>query len=1058
MNFYRITLTLFLLLFFFSCSLGQENKYVRITEAGKGKVDTRVDNMGYWKKMIKLGYVEPDPVVPIPEAVYTGTDVQLDGMTFINSPDVPVASTSSTQSENSIFVDPADSQSIMNSNNSTTNPATGLYGADYLLSEDGGQSWGGSIQGAGGSNQGDPVSLIGLNGHRFIGFIFNSGQGIARSTDGGSTWTQVQVAPSVGGSFLDKNHLWIDNSPSSPYEGNLYCAWTNFYGTNDGNIELSRSTDDGLTWSTPINISSALGSGSFNQGVNIHTGPDGDVYAAWAVYDNGANDESSIGFAKSSNGGTNFGAAYRIISNIRGIRTTTVYKNHRVNSFPSMAVDISGGPYDGNIYVVWANVGVPGVNTGADVDVYMIRSTDNGTTWGSPVRVNQDPSGLGKKHYFSWITCDPVTGELSVIFYDDRNVSSSQCEVYVATSSDGGSTWEDFKVSDVAFTPSPIPELASGYFGDYLGISARDGFVYPVWTDNRNGSAQTWVSPFELSDIPYPAFTASNTLPCLNDTVLFSDQSLRGPTSWNWSITPASGYSFVNGTNAASQNPQVKFTGYGDYTVSLIVANSNGSDTLTRSDYISVNEVNPDFYATPTKIVINNSTIFYDNSSCNISSYLWNFGDGASPATATTPGPHTVTYSTLGFKTITLTLNGIATETKTDYIEVGPEVFNMSSTTITTCSGIFYDSQGPSGNYLDNESFTMTFYPADTSKLLQFVFTSFSLESHASCGYDGLRIYDGTSTNSTLLGTWCGTNSPGTVLATNSDGALTFDFYSDVSVTSTGWSAEISCAAAPPPSYCTAGASACDEYIASMSFNEINNASGCTNRYEDYTSLTAVLSPDSSYQITIVNGNLGYSDDQCGIWIDWNKDYDFLDANETIAVTGTPGVGPYTAAVAVPADAVHGATRLRARIMWTGTLSSCGTTNYGEVEDYTVYIGTPGLWKGGASGFPTDWNTATNWDDHKVPSPTRDILIPEGLSFYPVLSGTRQCDDILIEDNGDLNIDAGSTLNVSGNLIVGQGTGGSLIVNGGTCNVTGTITVTPASTVTILNGGLLIEN
>ena len=146
-------------------------------------------------------------------------------------------------------------------------------------------------------------------------------------------------------------------------------------------------------------------------------------------------------------------------------------KNMRVNSFPVAAVDISTGPNSGNIYVVWANIGTPGVNVGSDIDGYLVRSTNGGTSWSSPVKINQDPAGLGKQHYFQWVTCDPVTGLLCVIFYDDRNVGSTSCETFVSTSNDAGATWTDFKVSDVSFTPSPIPGLASGYFGDYLGIS-----------------------------------------------------------------------------------------------------------------------------------------------------------------------------------------------------------------------------------------------------------------------------------------------------------------------------------------------------------------------------------------------------------------------------------------------------------------------------------------------------------------------------------------------------------------------------------------------------------
>jgi len=103
-----------------------------------------------------------------------------------------------------------------------------------------------------------------------------------------------------------------------------------------------------------------------------------------------------------------------------------------------------------------------------------------------------------------WITCDPENGILSAIWYDDRNVSSNQVEVYCGNSYDGGETWEDFKVSDVAFTPSPIPGLAGGYMGDYLGISATGGKVYPVWPDNRLGHIMSFCSPYETNALSRP--------------------------------------------------------------------------------------------------------------------------------------------------------------------------------------------------------------------------------------------------------------------------------------------------------------------------------------------------------------------------------------------------------------------------------------------------------------------------------------------------------------------------------------------------------------------------
>jgi hypothetical protein len=119
--------------------------------------------------------------------------------------------------------------------------------------------------------------------------------------------------------------------------------------------------------------------------------------------------------------------------------------------------------------------------------------------------------------------------------------------------------------------------------------------------------------------------------------------------------------------------------------------------------------------------------------------------------------------------------------------------YTMSGTTVAACVGNFYDPGGPSATYGDSQDYTMVFNPGSAGSSLRFVFTSFDLESNTTCAYDYLKIYDGNSTSGTLLGTYCGTNSPGTVIANNASGSLTFVFHSDGSVTNPGWEASMSC-------------------------------------------------------------------------------------------------------------------------------------------------------------------------------------------------------------------------------------------------------------------------
>jgi hypothetical protein len=505
-------LLLLLFLFAFFSLEAQKHRFSPgVTSTGKGKVNTKIDNMGYWQRMVKLGYVTPNPKVSVPKAVITGSRISARGIQTQDSPDNCVTELNgTTQSENSVFINPEIEDEILNSNNSTDwNGLTvsSLFGADDRTSEDAGITWAGEISGAGHTNMGDPCVAIGLNGWWYCGKINSDfGQSVAWSSDQGTTWHDVVVdsVPSPGNDILDKNHLCIDNSPVSPFQGRLYDAWTNFVNGSpySDQVMVSRSEDNGLTWKTALCISANVAAVTMCHGVNLQTGPDGEVYGVFSVYDTWPSDEVAIGFAKSLNGGSVFAPSTRIISNIRGIRYSGTTKNMRVNSFPSMSVDITSGPHKGNVYIVWANTGVPGVNTGSDIDVYMLRSTDQGSTWSPPIKVNQDASGLGKQHFLPWISCDPVTGNLCVIYYDDRNVSATECETWISYSTDAGDTWTDMKVSDVAFTPTPIPGLATDYFGDYLGVNSRNMMAYPVWTDNRNGNALSWVSPVNLGPAP----------------------------------------------------------------------------------------------------------------------------------------------------------------------------------------------------------------------------------------------------------------------------------------------------------------------------------------------------------------------------------------------------------------------------------------------------------------------------------------------------------------------------------------------------------------------------
>ena len=277
----------------------------------------------------------------------------------------------------------------------------------------------------------------------------------------------------------------------------VYDAWTHFVtgSPSENQVVINYSSNNGANWSSFVDISSITLTGSHAQGVNINTGPNGEVYAAFAIYDNWSSTtygEDAIGFAKSTDGGVTCTKS-RVYSaanfGIRGnLKTTSI----RVSSFPSMTVDRSGGARNGYIYICWPQKGV--TPAGTDPDIVMIRSTNGGTTWSAPVRVNNDALNNGKDQYYPWCTVDQASGQLHVVFYDNRNTTTDSSGVFMATSSDGGLTFENYQVSNANFKPKSISGLADGYQGDYIGVAAANGTAYPFWADDRTGNYQAWTT------------------------------------------------------------------------------------------------------------------------------------------------------------------------------------------------------------------------------------------------------------------------------------------------------------------------------------------------------------------------------------------------------------------------------------------------------------------------------------------------------------------------------------------------------------------------------------
>ena len=243
----------------------------------------------------------------------------------------------------------------------------------------------------------------------------------------------------------------------------------------------------------------------------------------------------------------------------------------------------------------------------------------------------------------------------------------------------------------------------------------------------------------------------------------------------------------------------ITFSAPGKYPVTIEDVVVTKYNTVNLDVELDAGSLIADFTASSTSVSIGGSVSFTDLSYGNPVAWLWTF-EGATPSSSTEQNPSGITWDETGTYDVSLMITdgdgNTETMAKEDYISVNAE-FYMGNETITTCTGLFFDTGGESGDYSNDEDFTMTFLPGTAGSNIIVDFETFDVEDDADCDYDWLKIYDGSSTSAPLIDVYCGTGSPGTIEATNDDGALTFEFHSDYSVTRAGWKAMISCSTPP---------------------------------------------------------------------------------------------------------------------------------------------------------------------------------------------------------------------------------------------------------------------
>ncbi|MBB77902.1 MAG: glycosyl hydrolase [Crocinitomicaceae bacterium] len=390
-----------------------------------------------------------------------------------------------SQVEPSIAIDP----------NNTNHIAAGSVLSDYYYSLNGGEKWKSKTLKSKFGVFGDPVLMFDNKSRLYYFHLANYSKSsmldriVCQSARKLSKRFNNGTSPSPNGLKVQDKHWTVLNRENNE----IYMTWTQFDAYKSNDIEdssiilFSKSCNQGKSWSQPIRISrfggDCLDSDNTVEGAIPAVGPNGEIYVVWTG-------PKGLVFQKSIDGGNTWlNEELQIIKQYGGW-DLTIPGIFRSNGFPIVKCDLSHGPNRGTIYINFCDQ----KNGVEDTDSWLIKSKDGGQTWSKRLKVNQDNSG--KHQFFSWFTIDQSSGYLYFVYYDRRNYSNLETDVYLSVSRDGGNTFFDTRISKKSFLPD-----SNLFFGDYINIDAVSGVIRPIWTRVDEGHISLWIALIEEKDL-----------------------------------------------------------------------------------------------------------------------------------------------------------------------------------------------------------------------------------------------------------------------------------------------------------------------------------------------------------------------------------------------------------------------------------------------------------------------------------------------------------------------------------------------------------------------------
>lgn len=339
--------------------------------------------------------------------------------------------------------------------------------------------------------------------------------------------------------FLDKEYMAVDNSGGA-HDGRLYVTYTRFFfekGENyfESPIYLAYSDNGGASWTVVGEINGASselcefqadttgGSGpgatgpdktpydcDENQFSYPVVGSDGTLYVHFineqnmSEWTSAGNFNDQILVVRVNPDTFEVSGPYQVEMLYDGLnnypispfnnRQTVCNGGWRLNAVGNIAI----GPRD-ELYVVFAdnrNGSIfpyptfvsktdgscpAGFNT--STDVFITKSTDGGMTWSEPMRISGDPANFD--NWFPWVAVGK-NGWVWVVYYDRRvSGNNTLTDAWVALSRDGGTTWKEYRASEVSSDFFRAYFGGPSFIGDYNGIAVAGNKAYPFWTDAR---------------------------------------------------------------------------------------------------------------------------------------------------------------------------------------------------------------------------------------------------------------------------------------------------------------------------------------------------------------------------------------------------------------------------------------------------------------------------------------------------------------------------------------------------------------------------------------------